>query len=131
MGCSICVHIEYGHRTIFCMGTWRQARQSRTEAIRRSYENRVMPVQLQCSLHRFCMEIIRCLCGLSTEARQSWCGECARNVCSSYDIFCPNDHLKTCDFCKISVWPQHYACTMHLQRVYRLTIFFKFVISPH
>ena len=34
--------------------------------------------------------------------------------------FGPHDHLKSCVFCKISVWPPHDA-----------RIFFRFVISPH
>ena len=83
---------HYGH-LVTGWGKW-------SRAVRRSFGNRVMPVQLPCSFQRFDMEIVRHSCGL-----HSWCSDCARAVRSPY-VFFPNDHLKSCDFRKISARPQ-------------------------
>ena len=52
----------------------------------------------------------------STDAGRKWCGDCVRAVRSPYDfIVGPNDHLKSCDFRKISAWPPHDAPTTCLR----------------
>ena len=66
-GYGLCVYIVYKHCVISCMGTGRQARQSRTKTMWRSYSNRAMPMQWPCSLPRFCTEIIWPTCGLHTD----------------------------------------------------------------
>ena len=97
-------HRFYEHRAIACMGTCRQAAQSRTEIVR----NRAMPVHSPCSFRRFRTEII----GLRTEAARKWCGNWSRAVRLSqeptvaYNFCCPNSYLKSCFFFrKISIRP--------------------------
>ena len=73
-----------------------------------------------------CAEIIKKLCDASaadvhspqimhrnrmplhTKALQRWCVDYARAY------WCPNDHLKSCNFPKISLQPPHFAHTMLL-----------------
>ena len=55
-----------GHRAISCMGTCRQAGQSRTEAVWRAHGNRAIMVVLPCSLRRFSTEMLLRSFGLST-----------------------------------------------------------------
>ena len=106
---GLCLQIVYGHRSFSCMGTQRQAGQSRTaEAMRGSYANRAMPMQLLCSLRRFRAEMVRCPCGLLTES--AW----------SRTTFFPNGLLNSCDCHKISARPPHDAHAMLLRFVYGL-----------
>ena len=73
-GYGVCVHRVYGHLAIFCMVTWRQARQSRMEAVRKTYGNRSVP-------RRSCRAVSVDSARKSHGARaRRWCGDFARAV---------------------------------------------------
>ena len=99
------------------------------EIVRKSCNSGAVAVQTPKIPHGNCTALV---CWLRTEAVRRWCGDCARAVRSKYVFFSPNDHLKSCNFRKISARPPQDAHTMLLRHVYGPTIFFfKFVISSH
>ena len=107
-------HCVWASFKFFLYGHLATGRQSRTEAVRRSYGNRAIVVQLPCSLRRFCTGIVRRSCGFHTEAAR----RCAVAVRGPYDQRTKNYYLKSCDFHKNTARPPHVARMMLLRHVY-------------